>query len=273
MFSHFNCDSNVTVINCSSAFGWPPEQERDAIHPSYSPVSSCPAIWPLFIVPSSMLLQINMESVLIHIRMCVQERRSYWKPHEVEMSYSDNSWREFSIPLWICAYEHGDESTVPSLNWGKPIHLFYQSFFKVTWFSEYTWDFYPLAFRCNKELSITGSREWSNCLSDISANCAQVQACGSLVTEEQPESMLVPIELFLMFYSFYKRPFSNSSPTSPLSPPCVPPELLSSEGLGLKLKPIKTRVAVQAWGRACLQIILSNLWVILCRRSLLFHDT
>lgn len=150
---------------------------------------------------------------------------------------------------------------------------FINHFFKVTWFSEYTWDFYPLAFLCNKELSIPGSREWSNCLSDISANCAQVQACGSLVTEEQPESMIVPIELFLMFYSFYKRPFSNSSPTSPLSPPCVPPELLSSEGLGLKLKPIKTRVAVQAWGRACLQIILSNLWVILCRRSLLFHDT
>lgn len=74
----------------------------------------------------------------------------------------------------------------------------------------------------------------------------EVQACGSLVTEEQPQSMIVPIELFLMFYSFYKRPLSHSSPTSPLSPPCVPPELLSSESLGLKLKPIKTRVAVQA---------------------------
>jgi hypothetical protein len=73
----------------------------------------------------------------------------------------------------------------------------------------------------------------------------QVQACGTLVTEEQPQSMLVPIELFLMYYSFYQRPMSlSSSPTSPLSPPCVPPELLSSESLGLKLKPIKTRVAL-----------------------------
>ncbi|KAG0554805.1 hypothetical protein M758_12G123400 [Ceratodon purpureus] len=72
----------------------------------------------------------------------------------------------------------------------------------------------------------------------------EVQHCGSLVTEEQPQSMLVPIELFLMFYSFYKRPLSLSSPTSPLSPPCVPPELLSSESLGLKLKPIKTRVSL-----------------------------
>uniref|UniRef100_A0A7I4FFW5 Uncharacterized protein n=1 Tax=Physcomitrium patens TaxID=3218 RepID=A0A7I4FFW5_PHYPA len=71
----------------------------------------------------------------------------------------------------------------------------------------------------------------------------EVQACGTLVTQEQPHSMLVPIELFLMFYSFYKRPLSISTPTSPLSPPCVPPELLSSESLGLKLKPIKTRVA------------------------------
>lgn len=79
----------------------------------------------------------------------------------------------------------------------------------------------------------------------ISVVAAQVQACGTLVTEEQPQSMLVPIELFLMYYSFYQRPMSlSSSPTSPLSPPCVPPELLSSESLGLKLKPIKTRVAL-----------------------------
>lgn len=72
----------------------------------------------------------------------------------------------------------------------------------------------------------------------------QVQACGSLVTEEQPQSMLVPIELFLMGYAFYQRRVSFSTPTSPLSPPCVSPELLSPESLGLKLKPIKTRVSV-----------------------------
>eukprot|EP00249_Psilotum_nudum_P002154 c15047_g1_i2 orf=648-1700(+) len=76
----------------------------------------------------------------------------------------------------------------------------------------------------------------------------EVQACGSLVTEEQPHSMLIPMEYFLMGYGFY-RPLkmsshSSSSPTSPLSPPCISPELLSPESLGLKLKPIKTRVAV-----------------------------
>ncbi|CAK9230833.1 unnamed protein product [Sphagnum tenellum] len=74
----------------------------------------------------------------------------------------------------------------------------------------------------------------------------EVQACGSLVTEEQPLSMFVPMELFFMGYSFYQRPVYSlsSSPTSPLSPPCVAPELLSPESLGLKLKPIKTRVSV-----------------------------
>lgn len=72
----------------------------------------------------------------------------------------------------------------------------------------------------------------------------QVQACGSLVTEEQPHSMLIPIEYFLMGYAFY-RPIqlTHSAPTSPLSPPCVSPELLSPESLGIKLKPIKTRVS------------------------------
>jgi protein NDRG1 len=74
----------------------------------------------------------------------------------------------------------------------------------------------------------------------------EVQACGSLVTEEQPHAMFVPMELFLMGYSFYQRPVYSlsSTPTSPLSPPCVSPELLSPESLGLKLKPIKTRVSV-----------------------------
>jgi protein NDRG1 len=74
----------------------------------------------------------------------------------------------------------------------------------------------------------------------------EVQACGSLVTEEQPHSMFVPMDLFLSGYSFYQRPvyYLSSTPTSPLSPPCVAPELLSPESLGLKLKPIKTRVTV-----------------------------
>lgn len=72
----------------------------------------------------------------------------------------------------------------------------------------------------------------------------EVEGCGSLVTEERPQAMLVPIELFLTGYAFYQRPLLSltSSPKSPLSPPCMPAELLSSESLGLKLKPIKTRV-------------------------------
>jgi len=73
----------------------------------------------------------------------------------------------------------------------------------------------------------------------------EVEGCGSLVTEERPQAMLVPIELFLTGYAFYQRPLLSltSSPKSPLSPPCMPAELLSSESLGLKLKPIKTRVS------------------------------
>lgn len=75
----------------------------------------------------------------------------------------------------------------------------------------------------------------------------EVQACGSLVTEEIPHSMLIPIEYFLMGYGFY-RPIQlashYSSPSSPLSPPCISAELLSPQSLGLKLKPIKTRPAV-----------------------------
>ncbi|KAL3700574.1 hypothetical protein R1sor_018596 [Riccia sorocarpa] len=74
----------------------------------------------------------------------------------------------------------------------------------------------------------------------------EIQACGSLVTEEQPHSMLVPIEYFLMGYGFFRPPqlISHSTPTSPLSPPCIPSDLLSPESLGLKLKPIKTRVSL-----------------------------
>lgn len=78
----------------------------------------------------------------------------------------------------------------------------------------------------------------------------EVQACGSLVTEEQPHAMLIPMEYFLMGYGFYRPPQlsssygSSPSPTSPLSPSCISAELLSPESLGLKLKPIKTRVAI-----------------------------
>ncbi|KAK9027061.1 hypothetical protein V6N11_066909 [Hibiscus sabdariffa] len=71
----------------------------------------------------------------------------------------------------------------------------------------------------------------------------EVQACGSVVTEEQPHAMLIPIEYFLMGYGFY-RPTLSISPRSPLSPSCISPELLSPESMGLKLKPIKTRISL-----------------------------
>ncbi|GLT25551.1 hypothetical protein SLA2020_006730 [Shorea laevis] len=70
----------------------------------------------------------------------------------------------------------------------------------------------------------------------------EVQACGSMVTEEQPHAMLIPIEYFLMGYGLC-RPTLSVSPRSPLSPSCISPELLSPESMGLKLKPIKTRIS------------------------------
>ncbi|XP_052722735.1 protein NDL1 isoform X2 [Vigna angularis] len=70
----------------------------------------------------------------------------------------------------------------------------------------------------------------------------EVQGCGSMVTEEQPYAMLVPMENFLMGYGLYRQSHLSGSPKSPLSPSCISPELLSPESMGLKLKPIKTRV-------------------------------
>ncbi|CAI9093657.1 OLC1v1029212C1 [Oldenlandia corymbosa var. corymbosa] len=73
----------------------------------------------------------------------------------------------------------------------------------------------------------------------------EVQACGSMVTEEQPDAMLIPMEYFLMGYGFYRPPQLSVSPRSPLSPTCISPELFSPESMGLKLKPIKTRICVE----------------------------
>ncbi|XP_010262203.1 PREDICTED: pollen-specific protein SF21-like [Nelumbo nucifera] len=73
----------------------------------------------------------------------------------------------------------------------------------------------------------------------------EVQACGSMVTEEQPHAMLIPMEYFLMGYGLYRPCQFSGSPRSPLSPSCISPELLSPESMGLKLKPIKTRVSLQ----------------------------
>ncbi|XP_071701837.1 protein NDL2-like [Rutidosis leptorrhynchoides] len=70
----------------------------------------------------------------------------------------------------------------------------------------------------------------------------EVGTCGSLVTEEQPDAMLMPLEYFLMGYGVYKPSQSNISPRSPLSPTRISTELYSPESMGLKLKPIKTRL-------------------------------
>ncbi|KMZ73323.1 Pollen-specific protein SF21 [Zostera marina] len=74
----------------------------------------------------------------------------------------------------------------------------------------------------------------------------EVQSCGSMVTEEQPDAMAIPLEYFLMSYGLYKPPqfiSRNISPRSPLTPYCISPELLSPESMGLKLKPIRTRIS------------------------------
>lgn len=73
----------------------------------------------------------------------------------------------------------------------------------------------------------------------------EVQHCGSMVTEEQPDAMLIPLEYFLMGYGFYRPSQYSLSPRSPLSPTCISPELFSPESMGLKLKPIKTRIPLE----------------------------
>ncbi|XP_076888842.1 protein NDL2-like [Bidens hawaiensis] len=71
----------------------------------------------------------------------------------------------------------------------------------------------------------------------------EVGRCGSLVTEEQPDAMLMPLEYFLIGYGVYRPSELNISPRSPLSPTLISPELFKPESMGLKLKPIKTRVS------------------------------
>lgn len=86
-------------------------------------------------------------------------------------------------------------------------------------------------------------------ISKLDKRCSalvEVQACGSMVTEEQPHAMLIPLEYFLMGYGFYRPSQLSGSPRSPLSPSCISPELLSPESMGLKLKPIKTRISLQS---------------------------
>uniref|UniRef100_A0A0D9WRA0 Uncharacterized protein n=1 Tax=Leersia perrieri TaxID=77586 RepID=A0A0D9WRA0_9ORYZ len=73
----------------------------------------------------------------------------------------------------------------------------------------------------------------------------EVQGCGSVVTEEQPRAMLMPLECFLMGYGLCRPNQISCSPRSPLNPFCISPELLSPESMGVKLKPIKTRANLE----------------------------
>ena len=71
----------------------------------------------------------------------------------------------------------------------------------------------------------------------------EVQACGSIVTEEQPHSMLIPLEYFLKGYGLYRSCWFNNGLRSCLGPHCISPELLSAKSMGVKLRRIKTRVS------------------------------
>ncbi|RDX78875.1 Pollen-specific protein SF21 [Mucuna pruriens] len=79
----------------------------------------------------------------------------------------------------------------------------------------------------------------------------EVQACGSLVTEEHPNSMITPLECFLTGFGYHRQihiassSSNGSNPASPSSHSFIAPELLSPESLGIKLKPIRTRVDVE----------------------------
>ncbi|XP_043698210.1 protein NDL2-like isoform X3 [Telopea speciosissima] len=87
-----------------------------------------------------------------------------------------------------------------------------------------------------------------------SSSLVEVEACGSLVTEEDPYAMLIPIEFFLMGFGYHRQPTltsllsstQGSNPARHLSShSSIAPELLSPESLGVKLKPIKTRIALE----------------------------
>ncbi|KAI3805672.1 hypothetical protein L1987_28252 [Smallanthus sonchifolius] len=80
----------------------------------------------------------------------------------------------------------------------------------------------------------------------LGKNCStlvEVHPCGSMVTEEQPHAMLIPLELFLKGFGLYRPCQFNDSPRSPLDSCCINPKLLYPEHMGLKLRPIKTRVS------------------------------
>ncbi|XP_043814823.1 protein NDL1 isoform X2 [Manihot esculenta] len=87
-------------------------------------------------------------------------------------------------------------------------------------------------------------------MSKKSCALVEVRACGSLVTEEHPYAMIIPMEFFLMGFGYHRPHFASSlsngsKPASPSTHSCIAPELLSLESLGIKLKPIKTRVSTE----------------------------
>ncbi|KAI3701415.1 hypothetical protein L6452_26465 [Arctium lappa] len=71
----------------------------------------------------------------------------------------------------------------------------------------------------------------------------EVQACGSIVTAEQPHAMLIPLEYFLKGYGLYRSCWFNNGLRSCLGLTCIDPDLLSPKSMGVKLKRIKTRVS------------------------------
>ncbi|KAJ7541971.1 hypothetical protein O6H91_10G083600 [Diphasiastrum complanatum] len=91
------------------------------------------------------------------------------------------------------------------------------------------------------------SIHFSNNLSPRYISLVEVQGCGSLVIEEQPDYMWKSMESFLMEHGFQRPvllPRKSFSASNLLSPPCLQAQLFSLESYGLKLKPIKTRMLV-----------------------------
>ncbi|XP_076935990.1 pollen-specific protein SF21-like [Bidens hawaiensis] len=80
-------------------------------------------------------------------------------------------------------------------------------------------------------------------LGETCSNLIEVHACGSMVTQEQPHAMLIPLEYFLKGFGLYRPCRYSNSPRSPLGPSCIDPELLYPEKMGLKLRPIKLRAS------------------------------
>eukprot|EP00850_Spirogloea_muscicola_P014212 SM000100S09439 [mRNA] locus=s100:425636:428172:+ [translate_table: standard] len=80
-------------------------------------------------------------------------------------------------------------------------------------------------------------------LSKDSVTYIEVPTCGALVTEERPNMMQRAMERFLGRLGFQRALFFElrRAPRSPTSPLCSS-EALSPQGMGVKLKPIKTKV-------------------------------